>query len=477
MLRTVRSIARGGDQSRNAGVWTKTLALVLAAAAVVFASPASAQEAPVTEGVVVGAPKPLPIVTGPGGPSPFPCQLEGNLLDGLYDASDKPLRAAMIFVDFADATGAGTDPQALYDNWVPQASAAFSTLSRGEFTVDVTPHAKWVRMPEAFSTYGFGEGVAPSYEDHHGFIAKAIAQVDPEFDFSSYSTVYVVTPPTAALRSAADAVASGEYFKADGHDIGSGVTLGTGDPTSRSHTVFLHETGHLLGLPDLYPYDSSISDYVGPWDIMAYTYQPDTPMTAWTRLLVGWMQKSEIRCVRRTTSARLTAVTASGGTKALAIRTGRRQAVVVEARTDPTGTFCRSEPGVLVYSAAVSAPQGGGPIRVADPAPDDTSCDDRGKAQLLPGKSFADPQGRFVVTDVSRDGETFDVKLEIPKTACRVPKLVGLKRPAAARALRTANCRLGKVGRSGRGPAKVKFQNQAPGTVLAARTQVGISLG
>ena len=275
----------------------------------------------------------------------------------------------MIFVDFADATSGGTDPQALYDHWVPQARDAFTTLSRGRFDVDVTPYAKWVRMPAAFTTYGFGEGVASTYDDHHGFIAKAIAQVDPEFDFSTYSTVYVVTPPSAALRSAADVVASGEPFNADGHDIGSGVTLGTGDPTSRSHTVFLHETGHLLGLPDLYPYDSSISDFVGPWDIMAYTYQPGTPMTAWTRLLVGWLDKSEIRCVRRTTTARLTAVTARGGTKALAMRTGRRRVLVVEARTDATGTFCRSEPGVLIYSAAVSAPQGGGPIRVADPRP------------------------------------------------------------------------------------------------------------
>ena len=453
------------------------LALVLAAAAVVFASPASAQQPPVTEGVVVGAPKPIPIVTGPGGPSPFPCQLDGNLLDGLYDPSDKPLRAAMIFVDFADATGEGTDPQALFDNWVPQARDAFTTLSRGTFDVDVTPYAKWVRMPAAFTTYGFGEGVAPTYDDHHGFIAKAIAQVDPEFDFSAYSTVYVVVPPTAALRSAADAVASGEPFNADGHDIGSGATLGTGDPTSRSHTVFLHETGHLLGLPDLYPYDPSVSDFVGPWDIMAYTYQPGTPMTAWTRLLVGWLNKSEIRCVRKTTSARLTAVTATGPTKALAIRTGRRRAVVVEARTDATGTFCRSKPGVLIYSAAVSAPQGGGPIRVADPAPDDTSCDDRGKAQLLPGASFADPQGRFVVTDVDRDGETFGVTLAIPKTACRVPKLVGLEALGGPRGLRNASCRLGKVSRSVRGPAKVTFQGQAIGTVLTARARVGISLG
>lgn len=453
------------------------LALVLVAAAAVFTAPAAAQEAPVTEGVVVGAPKPIPIVTGPGGVSPFPCQLDGSLLDGGYDPSDKPLRAAMIFVDFADATGEGSDPQALYDNWVPQARAAFSTLSRGTFTVDVTPYAKWVRMPAAFTTYGFGEGVAPTYDDHHGFIAKAIAQVDPEFDFSTYSTVYVVTPPTAALRSAADAVASGEPFNADGHDIGSGATLGTGDSTSRSHTVFLHETGHLLGLPDLYAYDPTVPDYVGPWDVMAYTYQPGTPMTAWTRLLVGWLEKSEIRCVRKTTTARLTAVTATGGTKALAIRTGRRQAVVVEARTDATGTFCRSEPGVLIYSAAQSAPQGGGPIRVADPAPDDTSCDDRGKAQILPGDSFADPQGRFVVTDMSRDGETFDVKLEIPKTACRVPLLRGLKRREAAKALRAASCTLGKVSRSARGAKKVTFQGQAGGTVLKARSPVGVTLG
>ncbi len=82
-----------------------------------------------------------------------------------------------------------------------------------------------------------------------------------------------------------------------------------------------------------------------------------------------------------------------------------------------------------------------------------------------------------MVTDVDRDGETFDVELAIPKTACRVPKLVGLERSAAERVLRKANCRLGKVSRSVKGPAKVTFQRQAIGTVLTARARVGISLG
>ena len=63
--------------------------------------------------------------------------------------------------------------------------------------------------------------------------------------------------------------------------------------------------------------------------------------------------------------------------------------------------------------------------------------------------------------------------------ACEVPKLQGKKLKGAKSSLQAANCALGKVTRTGKGPrkkAKVVKQNPKAGTLLAAGATVKVTL-
>jgi M6 family metalloprotease-like protein len=455
-------------------------AVVLALFAVLgLAGPVGAQT-PAGETVITDAPKPPPLLQG-SRVSPFPCGLDGTLLDAAYQPSKGTLKALMLFVDFSDAPGEGTDPQTLYDGFVPQSVTAFQALSRATFNLDVEPALQWVRMPKPYADYGFVSGGAPSFAIHHGYISDAIAAADPSVDFSKYSLVYVVSAPGADQRSAADVGAIAEPLHADGVDITAAATLGSSTAYVRNFTTLVHETGHLLGLKDLYSYESGASDFVGPWDIMSATLGNNTPMLSWSRLLLGWLGKHDFRCVTRTTTAKLTPVTDTGKPNALVVRTGLGDAFVVEARTDQVGRGCTNPGGVLVYQAAAKEVNGVGPLQLVDDTPDDQSCGTpHSGAAFIPGSGkteYVEPHGRFVVRVLRRTGDTFDVQLEIPDTACVVPKVGHRSFRRAAARLRAAGCRPGGLTIApGRGKKVVSAQTPPAGTVLVKHGRVALTL-
>jgi M6 family metalloprotease-like protein len=99
------------------------------------------------------------------------------------------------------------------------------------------------------------------------------------FDFASFDALYLV----AAMPSLASTVIDDVPLRLDGEGIHSWAWLATGS-LQRLPFVAVHETGHLLGLPDLY--NERVPSSQHNWDVM--TAAPSGGgMFAWHRWKLG----------------------------------------------------------------------------------------------------------------------------------------------------------------------------------------------
>jgi len=371
------------------------VAVALVATALTGSPAAVAAVRPPSEDVITN--RPPPPVQGPPGPKQgLPCGIDGPALDlgdgSRYPSGLRPLQAAMIFVDFSDApAAAGSMPHEAFNRLVPPARRTLRALSQRKLKLVVTPHRKWVRMPKPMQSYGFGDEKT-KYNRYQDYITDALRAAAPRFDLSKFKTVYVVAGPNARAPQATTNEPSGGGIRAGGALVEHVVTLdGYGEESASS--VVVHETGHVLGLPDLYEVGATTAwfRFVGPWDFMSDHWQAAV-MLSWTRRMVGWLGDNSFRCVGRgKKTVRLSPVAGGDGIKGAVVRTGHRRAYIVEARTDAVGKNCPNQ-GVLVYRWDGNRSSGTGPIRVIDAQPGDGPCGPHTTALFKPGQ---DGQSRY----------------------------------------------------------------------------------
>ncbi len=375
---------------------------------------AHAQDAPAvrppSEAIITNQPPPL--VQGPGRTPPkLSCGIDGPALD-LGDDSRYPkargrLRTAMVFVDFSDhPASAENDPQEVYNRLVPGARRTLSELSYGKLRLSVKPSLRWVRMPKPHSSYGFDD-FKTRFNQYDRYISDALKTAGRSFSLKGYSIVFIVAGPDVYTAEAAYNRPPHGGVKVGRTWVDHAVTLnGYSFDTDSATTV--HETGHMLGLPDLYEVGADVNwfRFVGPWDVMSNVFLA-RPMMSWTRRLVGWLGDRDFRCVRTTSTVDLKPVAGTGGPKGVVVRTGRRSAYVVEARTDVVGEFCPDE-GVLVYKWNGNVETGDGPIRVVDAQEGNGSCGPHTQALFKPGEggqsSFQNSQIAVSVLSGGPDG-------------------------------------------------------------------------
>jgi M6 family metalloprotease-like protein len=277
------------------------------------------------------------------------------------------LRIAMLFVDFADSAGSES-PRAIYDRYAQRIVDWYRGVSYGRLEIEIVPLLRWLRLPRTLA----------DYESQHfeGAIEATTAAADPEFDFAPFDALYVV-PSIPALAST---VIDDVPLRLDGAAIHSWAWLATGS-LQRLPFVAIHETGHVLGLPDLY--NERVPSSQHNWDVM--TAAPSGGgMFAWHRWKLGWLDTSQIVCLSRrgTVTATLAPIEQSEGKKAIVSRVGNA-VVVVEVRRAlaEDASICAS--GVLVYRVDFSAgaPENVGsrrmPIRLRPAKPDDSRRWDR----------------------------------------------------------------------------------------------------
>ncbi|TDC25970.1 peptidase M6 [Streptomyces sp. 8K308] len=210
------------------------------------------------------------------------------------------LRAAMIFVDFEDhpaPRGSLLKAEANLRSGIEY----LEDVSGDDLDIEVTSSDAWVRIPELSTAYPFDRGL--SYEDHVRYIGDAVEAADADFDFSDTDVVWVVATEEAENISFSPTTNHLDVT-ADGNHLTHAVTFGH-DQWRWGGLVLAHETGHTLGLPDLYLFEAPPDDpgnwdaTVGGWDLMGLISGQAPEYFAWHRWQLGWLGDRQVVCAAR----------------------------------------------------------------------------------------------------------------------------------------------------------------------------------
>ncbi|MGW7387091.1 M6 family metalloprotease domain-containing protein [Streptomyces sp. NPDC054794] len=338
---------------------------------------------------------------------------EGITRAGRFVPSKGTVKATMIFVDFPDAPADDTTG-GLYNKLVPGATRWFRTTSYGQLSLKVKADtSRFYRMPRKSTDYHFQRDLTTA--DHRRYITDALRAVGRSISFRGTQVLYIV--PTGAAKAVSfsptfmDSVTSG-----DGTDIGKTVTFGQ-DLNHWGPTVLNHETGHTMGLPDLYSYASSDNEhpYVGGWDQMGLISGHSPDRLAWHKWKQGWLRPDQVGCISRpgTSTQVLTPVERAAGKKMAVIKTSSTRAVVAEVRSKEGVNKKACATGVLIYTVDTSVNSGSGPIRVKDARPNSGGCDGSELNDATYGHGsdavthFRDPASGATIDVTAKHGSAF----------------------------------------------------------------------
>jgi M6 family metalloprotease-like protein len=302
---------------------------------------------------------------------------EGFPIHGQALPATGTLRATLLLVDFPDAADGPASIAEAEEN-LRSGVAYLEQVSRGRLDVEVTTTPSWIRMPHPSSDYPFDRGL--TYDDHVRYVRDAVEAADATVDFAGTDVVWV-SATRAAPAISFSPTTNHLDVTADGRRLTHAVTFGQ-DQWGWGGLVLAHETGHTLGLPDLYLFDGPDAHAaVGEWDLMGLISGEAPELLAWHRWMLGWIDDDEVVCAvpgaGRGPSADLVPLAdltagddlGAGEDAALVLRLSDARAVVVENRQALRWDGALTRPGALVTSVDVAERTGRGPIRVVDATP------------------------------------------------------------------------------------------------------------
>ena len=339
------------------------------------------------------------------------------------------VRTVMIFVDFSDAEHRESTTD-LYNLLVPHSQEWLTEVSYGRMALEVTSIPRWYRMSKPSVEYGFTGKVPPmTFEQHRAYIAEAVHLAEGDVDFKQFHLVSIVSAAGAQIPPSPTFQAKlGEGILTQGIEIHEAITFGADIRRiipSFGSKVFVHELGHVFGLPDLYDYVAPRQQqwhFAGGWSDMSANITGGHYF-AYDKLKLGWLDQSQVKCITSpgTQLATITPLEKPGGLKAIMIRTGPSTAYAIEVR-DNIGQDSRlCDHGVLIYTVDATKENGHGPIRLL-PAQEGTDSAMIEKCGLLydatydlrPGKvaSYSDSQAGIKVELMGKHDRSYVVRTD-----------------------------------------------------------------
>ena len=311
---------------------------------------------------------------------------------------------SVLFVDFSDAPSPDS-AATVFARLAPAAPNYYKELSRGAMQPLFSPLLTTLRMSKPSTSYNIQtEGGQRNYLTEATQLAISLHG----WDFSSSDSVIAMasTAATALPNGPAFCAEPGGGFVASGKTFENSVTSGH-DFTHWGSSWFNHESGHTMGLVDLYTYHGGAEfQFTGDWSLMGNIAGAGNEYFGWERWLLSWLNDTEILCAGATSEA-VTLVplesptdTPDGSYRAAVSRTGMYTAVVAEARSASAHDSGIPQPGMLVYFMDTSLASGNGTLRVLPL----NSSGNMLRATLTAGKSITYDGVQVNVVSIGADG-------------------------------------------------------------------------
>lgn len=350
-----------------------------------------------------------------------------NKSEGLTDHRIYPhalgtLKTVMLFVDFPD-TQAELSTEAAAEKILGGSKAQdwFKEQSGGKMELAVDIIGGWRRLDKNAGEYTSESGGFDTFILHKNFFEAACA-LYPEVNFGSYDMVYVVPPKTRdVLKASAFCSTPGTGAKTATGEVSLGVTFGFFSyRDTRSYTTLIHETGHILGLPDLYAYSGG-GHVFGPWDMMCNIFSGSS-FIGWHRHKLGWLADDRKMFLNYgTAETTLTPLPGNNGVSMIVVPAkgpDRHFKVFVIELAQPV--YAKNGEmhgdGVLIYSIDARNPTGKFPaILYPWKKGNSPTLGKLYQAPFQAGTVFDDPDAPMTVDILSKTESNYTVKVTVKK--------------------------------------------------------------
>ena len=268
-------------------------------------------------------------------------------------------RGLVIFVDFPDLISTGDEMRVWRTQQIPTFKKFIESMSYGQLNYEFDLTSKIYRINKSVLAYNLdtphGAPMKPD-ADATALVRDAVNAADPDFDFSKYSFINVVTPSTTKIGFEG---VLGTSLTIDGKSFRM-FTFGpireyADDPAK--YPWLVHEAGHAFGLlhPYMNPNTQNVNYGLPAWDLMgnAITFAPE--YMAWNRFLLGWLGPNRVNCLnalqpQKTTHFISPISTNTEDVKAVIVKLTNREAMVIENRRSSAFDLIeRSEEGIYAY--------------------------------------------------------------------------------------------------------------------------------
>lgn len=194
----------------------------------------------------------------------------------IYDSTIGRKKVIMLYVDFSDAVMDSDTKKRAHDVLGDgKFQRLFHEQSYGKVTFDIKHIDGWRRLSKSHKKY------SSKTTDSHRELFVEIFTLYPKVDFLAYDYIMVNMP---RIGNTAFGERDDIAIPYRGKKINVALNISSGSPY-----VLAHETGHLMGLPDLYTYGRvSPKNPAGVWDIMSAAGKA-SGFLGWHRHKLNWL--------------------------------------------------------------------------------------------------------------------------------------------------------------------------------------------